>query len=297
VRETPLWERRDAGPVGDIECVFIHASSDRVFYALNQYMDQMSRSATGGDSWTDIGQGMPDSCDIWSGEYPSTPVNHFIVHPGKAMTLLATCGSLWIGLPWRRLFTPPDGAAVCRVAVDPTLDLYYAGTDQGQVYAARSATGWQVVLEHPDHERVLGLTVDPDAPRVVWATFEGAGAGRVYQLLRSPTDPTSFQSRAIGGGLPTGVTPYAIAVDAMQPRTIYAGTNAGVFRGVLLVIPPLLRWAWSPYNADLPPADVRSLEVHPLTGIMRAGTFGRGAYEVLTAAVRTKAREEHPMPV
>jgi hypothetical protein len=37
--------------------------------------------------------------------------------------------------------------------------------------------------------------------------------------------------------------------------------------------------------------------VHPLTGIIRAGTFGRGAYEVLTAAVRTKAREEHPMPV
>jgi hypothetical protein len=29
--------------------------------------------------------------------------------------------------------------------------------------------------------------------------------------------------------------------------------------------------------------------IQPLTGIMRAGTFGRGAYEVLTAATRTKA--------
>jgi hypothetical protein len=291
VRESRLWERRDAGPRGDVECVFIHASSDRIFYALNQFMDQINRSPDGGDNWWPIGEGMPESCDIWNGEYPSTPFNHFIAHPGKPTVLLATCGSLWIGLPWRRALTP-DGESVTRVAVDATLDLYYAGTDQGNLYAAQNVTGWELVFEHPDQQRLLGLTVDPEEPTVLWATFEGSGAGRVYQLRRDPTAPTSLQSRAIGAGLPADVTPYAIAADPLSPRTIYAGTNAGVFRAVFNA--RVFRWAWAPYNDGLPPADVRSLEPHPVTGVLRAGTFGRGAYEVLTAAVRTKASAASP---
>jgi hypothetical protein len=41
-------------------------------------------------------------------------------------------------------------------------------------------------------------------------------------------------------------------------------------------------WSWTPYDDGLPRADVRDLEVHPRTGVMRAATFGRGAFEVDT---------------
>jgi hypothetical protein len=34
----------------------------------------------------------------------------------------------------------------------------------------------------------------------------------------------------------------------------------------------------------MPPADVRALRVQPTTGVLRAATFGRGAYEVNTDA-------------
>jgi hypothetical protein len=80
---------------------------------------------------------------------------------------------------------------------------------------------------------------------------------------------------------------YTIAVDRMTPRTIYAGTDGGVYKGVLN--PTGTAWAWTPFDNGLPPADVRTLEVNPLTGVMRAGTFGRGAFEVLTAAIGTKS--------
>jgi hypothetical protein len=39
---------------------------------------------------------------------------------------------------------------------------------------------------------------------------------------------------------------------------------------------------WVPYVNGMPPADVRDLDVHPGTGVMRAATFGRSAYEVNT---------------
>jgi hypothetical protein len=42
-------------------------------------------------------------------------------------------------------------------------------------------------------------------------------------------------------------------------------------------------WFWRPYNNGMPPADVRDLEVHPSTGIMRAFTYGRSAFEVTTS--------------
>jgi hypothetical protein len=60
-----------------------------------------------------------------------------------------------------------------------------------------------------------------------------------------------------------------------------AGTDRGVFHG--RSIDHGLTWFWRPYNNGMPLADVRDLEVHPTTGIMRAFTHGRSAYEVTTS--------------
>ena len=44
-----------------------------------------------------------------------------------------------------------------------------------------------------------------------------------------------------------------------------------------------MTWFWLPYANGLPDgADVRDLEVHPATGVMRAAPFGRSAFEVNT---------------
>jgi hypothetical protein len=282
------WDRVDVGTdwPGDIEAVVIDPSNDRIFYAVHQFMNQMNRSADGGNHWPAIGDGLDGGCDIWQAEYPSTPLNHLIIHPAKPTVLLATCGSLWKGLPWQRLAIAGAGT-IARAAVDPTVDLYYAGTAGGTVYAGPGGTAWRSVFTHPNHQRVRDLKVDPDQPSVIYAAFDGSGAGRVYRLRRTSATPTSMDSLPIDSGLPTELSIYRLAIDAMTPLTIYAGTSAGVYRGKFL--PAQQQWSWEPYNLGLPRADVRSLEVHRLTGVLRAGTFGRGAYEVLPAAIRTKS--------
>jgi len=72
-----------------------------------------------------------------------------------------------------------------------------------------------------------------------------------------------------------------IAIDKNYPFTIYAGTDRGVYQGRSL--DHGFTWFWRPYMNGLPPADVRDLEVHPATGIMRAFTHGRSAFEVRTS--------------
>ena len=68
----------------------------------------------------------------------------------------------------------------------------------------------------------------------------------------------------------------------MNDDTVYAGTNKGVYRG--RSVDGGATWSWTQYNAGLPAAvDVSDLEVHPTTGVMRAATLGRSAYEVNTA--------------
>jgi hypothetical protein len=66
----------------------------------------------------------------------------------------------------------------------------------------------------------------------------------------------------------------------MHPFTLYAGTNRGVFRAHS--VDGGLTWSWTEYNDDLAAAQVRDLDIHPRTGVMRAATFGRGAFEVDT---------------
>ena len=63
---------------------------------------------------------------------------------------------------------------------------------------------------------------------------------------------------------------------------MYAGASKGVYRGR----PPKFgqrgaTWTWEAYMDGLPPADVRDLEVHPVTGHIFAATYGRGAFELV----------------
>jgi hypothetical protein len=82
--------------------------------------------------------------------------------------------------------------------------------------------------------------------------------------------------------LPTGIRVSALAVDRMNLGTIYVGTwNRAVYRGRLSAGSGA--WRWDRYSDGLPFATaVVDLLAHPTTGVLRAGTCGRGAFEVNT---------------
>lgn len=267
-----VWKRFQGG---DGATVDIDPTDAQIFYAMGQYADSITRSTNGGGSVSDFADGLPTDSACFN--------LHFMVHPGTPATLLASCKSLWrITSPtgtWAPIFTPVNQSVV-RSAVDASIDLYYAGTSSGRLFAGPGGASFQQVFAHPASSGVSDIRVDPDDESVVYVTFGGSGAGRVYRLTRSGAAPSTMNARDITADLPLGLAARTLAVDRMARFTVFVGTNQGVYRGVSP--DEGTTWHWSAYNQGLPLAIVSSLEVHPVTGLMMAATYGRSAFEVNT---------------
>lgn len=228
---------------------------------------------------------------------------HIQTHPSNPDTVLASCERLWrttTASPtgdWAPIFSPPVGNVVHSV-VDANLNIYYAGTDRGGVFAGPNGSGWASVFSHPVHLNLTDLALDPHDPNIVYASFAtpttvdrdcgiGGGPERIYRLRRLSAElpDLSMDSEDITADLPQNLCVNALAGDPHLPRTLYAATNKGVYRGrSSLTGGP---WTWHPYNDGMPLTDVRDLEVQAVTGHILAATFGRSAFEVEPAALLT----------
>lgn len=288
---------------GDGGTVAIDPHDANVMYVMNQYATSMAQSIDGGHTFRAIGAGLPPGAACLN--------LHFEPHPVAPGVLLACCGSLWRttmpAVDWSAIFTPPGapGEIVTMSAVGRD-DWYYAATNTGRIYMGMGGANWQLAFAHPASAGIADLAVDDDDPAVLFAAFRG-GTGRVYRFRRalpppadvvvsgetlSPVPDLSFGLlRQLDGALgllapldltgpPTTAAVQTLAIDAMRPSTVYVGTARGVFR--VRSTDNGVTWLWSDYSAGLPPADVRALRVQPTTGLLRAATFGRGAYQVLT---------------
>jgi photosystem II stability/assembly factor-like uncharacterized protein len=268
---SPTWNQIRGG---DGATVAIDPTNAGVMYAMGQYADSIVRSTNGGATFNPFGAGLPIGICFNL---------QFLVHPTTPTTLLAACQSLWrIASPsgtWTTIFTP-SGENIVAVAVDPSADIYYAGSNGGKLHAGPGGASWQQVFAHPSNAAFSDLRVDPDDPAVVYATFGGSDAGRVYRMVRSSPAPSNVAATDITANLPTGLEAITLVIDRMAPFTIYIGTTHGVFRGVSLN--QGAAWNWSGYNNGLPPAKITDLEAHPTSGVVRAATYGRSAYEVYT---------------
>ena len=267
-----VWKQIQGGDGGSVA---IDPTNAQVFYAMLQYASSITRSTNGGSSFSPFAAGLPTGAVCLN-----LP---FLVHPTKPATLLAACASLWritsADGSWMPIFTPV-GDSIVRAEVEPSVDLYYAGSSRGKLYAGPEGASWQQVFAHPNNAAFSDLRVDADTHAILYATFSGTGTGRVYRMTRSSPAPASVSASDITSNLPAGLAASTIAVDRMAPFTIYVGTDRGVYRGVS--IDQGVNWTWNSYNGGLPFPNVTHLEVHPTTGVMRATTYGRSAYEVYT---------------
>jgi Sortilin, neurotensin receptor 3, len=308
---SPVWdhilpENKDVFG-GDGAAVAVDPTDASTFYAMGQLQDSLSQSLDGGGSFVDFHNGLPAApkqnvpgtvCAVYNSTF------HFQVHPLVPTTLLASCISLWRTTTniasgnWISIFPAPAGAGnITRSAIDGGSDLYYVGTDHGHLFAVPSdGMGWQDVFTHPDSTQVSDIEVDPVHPDTGYVSFAPhytvnrncaatAGQDRIYQVTQiSPVPNLAYSFTDITGNLrPLGLCVNAVAIDPHIPRTLYAATNRGVYRG--RSNPTGGPWVWEAYNHGMPIADVRDLEVHPVTGDIDAATYGRSAFELVPETI------------
>ena len=145
----------------------------------------------------------------------------------------------------------------------------YAAT-LGIVYATRDGGGSWTEFSFPPRW-VSDLAVDPfDAGRA-WATLSGFGTPHVYM-----TQDYGASWSAVGSNLPDHPV-NAVLVDPGNPDQVFIGTDLGVFVSNA-------EGSWERFDEGLPTVAVFALAAEPNTGVMVAGTHGRGAFSVPVSA-------------
>lgn len=295
-----LWDHIPSSQIqgGDGAGVAIDPTDLDRFYAVFDNRGTPCVSTDGGGTFVDFSAGLRASnscglgdvtpCGIWNMTF------HLQIHPVDPQTLLESCQTLWrtpTNAPpgnWSQVFAAA-GQSVVRSAVDPATDIYYAATATGEILAGLSGSGWQQVFDHPEPLSVSDLEVGLDDGETLYVSFAPppqidrncparAGTSRIFRLTRVTPGSLAMNAVDITSDLRAGLCVNALALDPVVPRTLYAATNRGVYRGKSNAT--ATSWFWQPYNVGMPPADVRDLEVQAITGHLFAATFGRSAFEV-----------------
>lgn len=257
---------------GDGATVDIDNTDESIMYSMEQYASSIKRSSNGGGSWSGMMNGLPEGTECFNIRYH--------LHPRNMKILLAACSQLWRitdpGQPWQVLFTPPSGSITCSSVV-PSTDAYLAGTSNGKLFAGIGGSNFQEILSNPSSMPVSDIECDQDNPAIIYVSFAGTSTKRIYLVRKNASN---YDTADITADLPVGIVVQCLAADRMNDYTIYAGTPAGVYRGRSFNNGKT--WQWDKFMEGLPLADVRDLEVHPVTGVLRAATFGRSLFEVST---------------
>jgi photosystem II stability/assembly factor-like uncharacterized protein/protein involved in polysaccharide export with SLBB domain len=120
---------------------------------------------------------------------------------------------------------------------------------------------------------VARAVFDPNDPTVIYAVLGGfnGGPGQIGHVFRTTVGATSWTDISPLLDLPFN----AIALDGLDaPTAIYVGTDLGVLRSVDGGL------SWSVLDdIRFPRAPVTDLVLNQQTGVLRAATYGRGAFD------------------
>src|SRR5687767_8889820 len=154
------------------------------------------------------------------------------------------------------------------------INVIYTGSSRGRAMVSNDGgSSWNDVTAGLPNRSITSISVDSNDAGVAYLTVSGYGSGHVFKTTNSGTSWTN-----VSGNLPD-IPTNALLIDPTNPNIIYAGTDIGAFRSTVGGI------GWESFNNGMPPAAVFAFAAQP-NGLIRLGTYGRGAYE-LTPAVPT----------
>jgi hypothetical protein len=272
---TTNWARALGGD--GFHCNIDYAQPDTMYMEL--YYGSHYRTYNGGATMQGINSGFGGEQGAWD-----TPVhldygnNGAIYTAHRKIWKSTNRGSAWVA---KTAVLPGSGVAVTQSPSD--FNYLYCGfnavrnihrsTDRGETWTQTTATGLP-------NRALTRLRVHPTIPTTLYATYSGFSTGNIWTSTNSGDNWTS-----ISGNLPA-LPVNAIEVDPEDANVIYVGTDLGVWRtedgGT----------SWLPYGQGLPNGVVADLRIQKAQRLLRAGTYGRGLWEVALQAAGTSAVTE-----
>lgn len=267
------WEQ---GRAGDSGAVFYDRLNPQTIYTVAR-RHSLRRSVDGGRSFQLIANGLEPTDRVQF--YPP-----FLPDPQQPTTLYFGTQRVWRsanrGDNWSAIsgdLTGGSTATISALAVAPSDSrVIFAGTSNGRVQVTRDGgANWQQGGPLPNRF-VTSIAIEPSYPGQAVLTVSGFGSGHVFR-----TENFGEHWADISANLPD-IPVNAALIDALNPETIYLGTDIGVF----VRVPD---GSWAPLKDGLPNVVVLGLTQNPATGFIAAATHGRGVFTLATGRPASSA--------
>lgn len=226
-------------------------------------------------SFTTISANLPggQQAGEWVTPYQLDPNNPSVIFAGYE----GVYRSANRGDTWSLLSTPVPGAKINYLAVAPSnSSTIYIGYLDAVFRSTNGGMSWLNVTGTLPTNTVYisGLQVDPTDANALLVTLSGYAIGQKVYIT---ADGGSTWTNVSGNGLPN--VPVNCAEVDPAAGEVYIGTDAGVYKYDGEVND------WVEDNQGLPNVVVTDLDLQHGSGLLRAGTFGRGLWETSVLSV------------
>ena len=237
-------------------------------YVYGQYVNgSLQRAPNYGVSYAEL-RPSGSSGGLFYNPYAMAPGDHNTIVYGQAdlwRTPSAQTASSAAG--WTRIATTTVvGGSVSSIAISAmNTGKIYAGTTNGRILAtADTGKTWRTTSGYP---YVSGLAVDVTNDSICYAGLSGYSSG--VHVLKTTDGGGTW--RNVTGNFPN-IPVLCIALRTLSPRTLFLGTDHGVYKSVDDGV------TWVSFNNGMPALPVFDLKYKEGPQTLLAATHGRGCW-------------------
>lgn len=233
------------------------------------YYGDIYKSTNGGNNFSNVvgsgGTGVDED-----GEW----VTPFVQHPTNANTLLVGKSQLWkstnAGTSWSQVGSIGSGQTkINAIAYAPSNPNYIYVSKTNKFYVTTNGSAFTDRTSGlPGSAAIQYIAVSNQDPEKVWVCLSGfSNNQKVYYSANAGQTWTNYSQ-----GLPN-IPTNTIVYQNNSNDALYLGTDLGVYYR------DNSSGAWVLFSGGLPNGIVRELEIHYLSGKIRAAMYGRGIWE------------------
>jgi hypothetical protein len=249
-----------------MDCFIDRTNNNTMFASL--YYGGFKRSGNGGGTWSNVVTGLTGAA-AWVCPWKQDPIAPQTLYAGYSQLFVSNN----IGTTWTPLTNTGGSVYVVEFAIAPSNNqVIYVIHGTSLRKTSDGGSSWiNVTSNVPTGAGApTFITIDPTDENTAWVTLSGYSNGnKVFQTSNGGASWTNISSNL--PNLPANCSVY-------QPATndrIYVGMDVGVY------VKDNSTSLWTLYNTGLPNVRINDMEISPAAPtLLRAGTYGRGVYEV-----------------